>query len=247
MLLVLCCDNDFGDLARNKMFALGEEGELVERDFGVPEAWFTKMEQLEAQRADERSQFALVRFLGDLTKKKGPKSAEDVAAANEAAADWLKRRRREYREYVEGGRELRFGGHDTYDADIAFVPGSESSRAKRALMGAILAEFRALCAGRETPFAMMLVPSSMDICERKKGVIDPQEFKQYRPQAITDAYVRLARKAKVPCLDLFQAFVDAGGDPLYFRGGDEHWNPAGQALAASEMANFLLSEKIVER
>jgi hypothetical protein len=51
----------------------------------------------------------------------------------------------------------------------------------------------------------------------------------------------------VPYVNLYDAFAAASPDSLYFRGGDNHWNEKGQALAAESTLEALEQQGVLQR
>ena len=67
----------------------------------------------------------------------------------------------------------------------------------------------------------------------------PGRFPEHRRDNLSRTMQEAAEPTGVPTLNLFVPFRGAHPETLYFRGGDTHWNSAGQALAAQLVARFI--------
>ena len=131
---------------------------------------------------------------------------------------------------------------DHYDADLSFFPGSDAATYKRALMEAVLREVRATAVKEGVPVLVLVVPSPIDICDVCEVVVDRQKYPDYDRRRLTSVTAEAARRAGLPVLDLFDPFREAGADGLYYRHGEDHWNPAGQDLAARLVGERIVAE-----
>jgi hypothetical protein len=231
VVLVLYAGNDFGDLIRDKMFHLGADGaaastaytiaDSLRRDFRRSATWTRRV--------------ALVRLLRPWLR---PASWRALASpARRESVDWIARgiarQRDEYQDYVVGGDDtVRDLFNDLYDAGMSTAPDDAMSRYKTALMRGVLARIRGTAAARGVPLLAVVVPAPVDVCDRYGIRVDPARYPAYAPSMLTDALARCCAEAGIPCLDLYRPFRDRGADDLYFRAPDDHWNAAGQALAA---------------
>jgi hypothetical protein len=72
--------------------------------------------------------------------------------------------------------------------------------------------------------------------------VDKAAFPQYEPSRLSAEAAAAARRQGLPVVDLFGPFREAGADGLYYRHGNDHWNAAGQDLAAQLVAERVLRE-----
>ena len=129
--LVLCSYNDFGDLVRNHLFDLDDQGKLVRRNATIHP---TERAIFEARLAESKRP-GLVRLWSDWRQWRGT----SVPQANATwFADYLRAHREEHIAHVRG-ETVAFGlQKDIYDADVALYPEWDSSVYKRNLMGAVV-------------------------------------------------------------------------------------------------------------
>jgi hypothetical protein len=243
VVVALFADNDFGDLLRNKIFRLSEDGVLEER----PVALTASLERSLGVRRD----FALVRLArrtywqwlawrrGDGADDDG--DGETWTPNEEVVSQWLVDSRQEYVSYVlEGDPLIRDVYVDHYDADVALFPRSESATYKVRLVARLLERLEALLAGARVDRLLMIIPSPIDVCEGYDFRVDADRYEQYDRRALTRAAQEAARAAGMPSLSLWESFSANRPCSLYFHYGDNHWNDQGQALAAREAAARLV-------
>lgn len=233
--LVVFAGNDWGDLLRNKLFRLAEQGELEPH---APELADS------VQGAFWRAQLPLVarlsmKALSALTTDRLEPHAQvdaDLARSIAEYEDWV----------VEGNPLVESLLADHYDADLSLRPESDSARFKVALMEAVLERIRATAEAAEVPLFVVIVPSPVDACEDYDlGRVDATRYPDYRPTALTDALEGILARRAIHGLDLWGAFTAGDANALYFHGGDNHWNDAGQALAAELAARSILARELL--
>ena len=244
LVLAVYVGNDFGDLLRNKIYRL-EEGTLVENDFvfhhKTRELFEAKARLFSGDGLLDRS--ALVRTLKRLYfswREARARTPEDRPEQPESDAlqQQLNARRREYRRYVlEGDNRVKITP-DSYDADVALEPGSESARYRIALMEAVVERVRNLLAEHDVSLALLIIPAPTDVCDGHAGM-QLVRFPEYTPSGPSDVLAGFARARGIPYLDLFPVYQGPECRSHYFRHPDNHWNGSGQALAAERMADLL--------
>ena len=245
VLIVLCASNDFGDLLRNKLFRLDAEGRLDRhrpdlsdrmRDFFA-----------EAERAARRP--ALLRVVDDFREKRRRTAARDALTLEPPYIRWyLDATRGEYADFIGSGDPRVYNlFQDTYDADLAIYPEWESAQYKRRLMQRVLARLREACAMHDVPLAAIVVPSAVDLCADFEIRVDESVWPTYSPSRLTDALSAILEAERIPHLDLFTPFRDAGPDGLFVGHDDIHWNAAGQELAARLASEFARNSGLWKR
>ncbi len=240
VVLAVTSGNDAGDLMRNKLYRLGHDGRAL-RNEPEPDprldAHFAKRFPANSGLAQTaRAAWRRLRFLLlGVADPETPHSAEHLLA----------RARRDHRRFVdEGNDRVENLFADAWDADIALDPGARSSREKRALLEAVLVEVREIAERAEVPVQVVVLPAAVDaVPEYDALAIEARLDPDYRARALSEAAVAAARNAKLPTIDLFDDFE--GRAELYYRGGDDHWSPAGQALAAERVAAELLGSGLL--
>ena len=244
-LVTLYAGNDFGDLLRNKLYGPGQDGKLEEHSPTIAPAvgdYFRQARKAPlvyklAERAWRRWRPAVNRRLG-LAGDSVPEGPIER---------WLKERRREYADGVlDGDDEVRDLFGDTWDADIALEPGSDSAIYKTGLMDRMLGRIAAVSRGNGIPLLLVIVPAPIDACpDWGYAQVDSETYPDYRRRALTNALQSIAEKRHISRVNLFEPFYERGA-ALYLRGADDHWNDEGQALAAKIVADYLAGSGLLE-
>ena len=228
--------NDYGDLLRNKLYRLCADGELTENEFVFSE-------DIKLNAALEKSA-PVLRKMGQevkaslqLSLRGGPPPRTEPVRQT---IDRMEQHIREYREYiVEGDNVVRDLRTDPYSADIALQPDSPSARYKLTLMDAVIAAIKAQAQQQDVPLLLVGIPHPMDVMggDHASGAVDTEQFPDYLPTRMTGSLQAIAERHGIDHINLLQPF-QAASDPaaLYLLGGDDHWNNAGQALAAEIIA-----------
>jgi hypothetical protein len=233
--------NDFGDLVRNKLYRLAPDGTLRDNAYVLDDEIRLRMTLARSEPILRRVLRELAAGLRRRAAPAGPPSDAERAARIER---YLAQVQAEYREFVEQGDDV---VHellsDPYNADVTLLPDSDSARYKLRMMQAVMERMAAVADARRVPLLFLFVPHAIDVVSHHEtGLVDTAKYPQYRPSAATDALDAIAARVGRPHLDLFPPFRAHGADALYFDGLDDHWNDAGQALAAQ-----LAAEAIVEQ
>ena len=235
VLLVLCANNDFGDLVRNRLFGLDGSGAIFRRMPGFDPKLKAEFER---RRAEARRP-AVVRAFRALQRSRAA-GGEAVAAGrqlNPFIPLYLQCTRDEWSECVlEGTPLVRNLFRDVYDADVAIQPNSESARYKVSLMRALLALWRDACHLKGVPLLAIVVPSAVDLDPSFQIHVDPTLYSTYDPSRLNRTLAGLLAEAGIAHVDLFGLFRDNPTRPLFEGFIDFHWNRSGQELAAREVA-----------
>jgi lysophospholipase L1-like esterase len=233
LVVLALCPNDFGDLLRNKLFKLDDAGALREN---TPHLTDSLKRSLRGASSDPYFLKAIAKFRRRFEDHPPPSVEGD-----------LERCRDEYRSYVVEGNdrvEDTFEDHD--DADLRVDPEGEAARYKKRLMTGVLRRFRDAAAKHGVPVVVVLIPAALDACETFDGRrVDAAKYPLYRRSAITDAMAEAAAAANLPAVNLFPVFRAKDPNKLYLHGTDDHWNAAGQDVAAGHVAAYLLSKGLV--
>ena len=237
VVLVLCSANDFGDLVRNKLFALDASEKLVANPVKFAPELLAEFES--KARAAEAP--ALVRAWRTWQAEREERARIAAGGPQPPWMEWyLRQARDEYAEYVlEHQPAVRQVWQDYYDADLAIHPEWDSSRYKVRLMHAVLARMRDSCATRGVPFAALIVPSAVDLCPANEIRVDPSRYPSWDPARLTDTLAQILDDLHVASLNLYQPYKTGGAEHFFIGGGNMHWNAAGQELAAQKLAALL--------
>jgi hypothetical protein len=229
---VVCffADNDLGDLLRNKLFRLDENGALQ------PHEWKLAPE---CRRPGTRGPYEPTLWRLTLNAIRGLQSRSDTTESY--MYRWLQQCTEEYEDYVVRQdplvRELQV---DHYDADVSLTPGCDSANYKTELLRKIVERMQAVCVENSTTLVLVIIPSPADVIEDYDFcTIDRVKYPAYDPRTITGAMEEAAKRTGVPCVNLFDQFAESDPKQLYFRGGDNHWNDSGQQTAAKTVAMSL--------
>lgn len=245
--LVLVCvfaGNDFGDLLRNKLFELDASGQMVPNDFVLSES-------IQSRFAMSRQESVLKRAVrrNFVTPMDPFEGIDETKDSDIALMDWwLAESRREFEDTVVTGNDVVTNTHiDHYSADLSLEPRSPSAEYKVRLMNAVLAGIHQKIRSRGIPDAMMFVPHPIDVVEKYAccGRVDHPRFPDYNRRNQVAPLENFARARSIPFVSFFDAFQAKGAEDLYFAGGDDHWNDAGQRFAAELVSDYLIEEGLI--
>jgi lysophospholipase L1-like esterase len=231
--------NDYGDLMRNKMFRLAADGTLVVNPWRLDPA------VSEAFSLSQRESI-LVRALRATA---AARSAPVGPACNASSPDrnfLLAEARREYESLLSGNPLVTNTHVDYYSADVSLQPDSESARYKVAMMDQVLERIRKISAAANVPLVFLFIPHPADLTEKYDwGAVDLARYPGYKGRNQVAPLERFAAATSSNAVSLFDAFQANDPNRLYMHGGDDHWSPAGQALAADMMAGYIVSHGLL--
>jgi len=242
IVLAVCAQNDYGDLLRDHLFDLDEGGALrrlhptlapeIRRRFDDARSPSFVLRKLRA--AEERLHAAIH---GSPTTRAWGVTAVDLDEC-----------RRELRRALDGATVVDNLFADHLDADVRLEPSSESARYKIDLMGKVLEAARDAARKNGAQFLVVVIPSAWDACkDYEAGAVDAARHPEYRPDNLTRPIERIAEALGIAHVDLFAAFAETDANALYWHGGDNHWNPAGQALAAKRAAALVVARRLLTK
>jgi lysophospholipase L1-like esterase len=241
VIVSLFADNDFGDLIRNKIYRLSADHELEEGDPLVSQDLKDGFE-----RAETGSM--LFRLISKAFSHADawwvdPLDGIDPGSREFARMEiWLDGCREDYEDYVRRGTVVTNLLEDFYDADVSLTPRSRSARLKAELMDRIVLRLKMTAEAARVPLLILIVPSAHDaVPNYDYGRVDRVKFPEYRPEGMTDLLQGMARRHAIPFVNFFGPFMERGAGDLYFRGGEDHWNDRGQEVAASLVADEIVS------
>ena len=245
-ILVLFADNDYGDLLRNRLFELDAEGDLKasEIPFEIDGALMSE---------EDESSLRLLAITRWLNARFFPKAKKEYACYDE----WLKQEMLEsmttweegsWKQYqIRGPKKYRFRA-DYYDVDLANYPDLTSSKLKLALMSGVLRRFKESAEAKGIDFLVMILPSAIDMTESnyfisKADIRKPDGV--YNPANLSVFAEGICTEEQIEFINLYHPFSKNDPGSLYFSCLDNHWNDAGQELAARETTHFLVERVAV--
>jgi len=247
VVVAVLAGNDYGDLLRNKLFKLREDGTLEENPYVLDEEIRRWMEFNQRESVLKR---ALRETLASMTPT--PSHDEGVGELqrdpNVALMNfWLEEAKREYREYViEGNDMVTNAQQDYYSADVSLLPNSDSARYRVRLMDAVLQRIRDVATRNEVPLVFLFIPHAIDVAEEYDwGRIEADRFPDYDRRNQIAPLEEMARRHGVPFVSLFDIYRRHDANRLYFHGGNDHWNVDGQRMAAQVVADYVLAHGLL--
>ena len=177
----------------------------------------------------------------DLTDDRDP----DIALMD----SWLETAEQDYREYIiEGNEVVANVENDLPNADVSLRPDSESAIYKARLMNAVLQRVKNIANGAGVQLVLLFIPHAFNVADEYDiGRVQADRFPQYSRRNLIAPLEEWARVNDVPFVSLFDLFRTRDANALYFHGGDDHWNAAGQKLAAEMVVDYLVDSQLLER
>lgn len=242
VIVAIFAGNDYGDLMRDKMFMLGMDGTLVENRWQLDPSVRASFERSQRESILKR---AMRNVLGSLRPPPGRNGHPDKD--DQTNIDFLlKEAEREYRSFIVERNDIVTNTHvDYYSADVSLTPRSESARYKIALMRAVMRRIRDVAQQNNTPLAFLFIPHPVDVTDHYDSwLIDRKKYSDYDGRNQTAPLEEMARNLQVPFVSLYDVYRQHDANSLYFH-DDDHWNAAGQQMAAEVMADYLLGKNLL--
>ena len=237
--------NDFGELARNKLFRLDAEGHLVENhpQIGQPlRKVFSGAQWASARLASIR---ALAAAADALRRGRTEPTSELLRRYIDES---LARQRKDYVDFVEGRNDVVDNLFlDTYDADVALYPEEPGSLYKRAVMEKVLIRIDRTLAARHIPWLLMIIPDPIDVADHYDISVDPSKYPTYDPTRLTSLLAEMAERNHLQFVNLRETLHEDPGERLFFRFGDAHWTASGQRKAAERLATIIAERGLLPR
>jgi len=233
-------DNDFGDIVRNRLYELDAGGALVRTGFNADidqnlESVYPRL--LVTRMAQKALKLAGVNY--------DPAPPEIHQKPDEIVDQWLGLSEEEYAIYKQGKRREVSHFADHYDADIALRSDSESALTKIALMEQVLVQAKAIADEKNVKFVVLIQPSSIDLTTNL--AINYEVLQQrpgYQRERLTAIVDDICARHDIPRINLYPVFQGNQPGSLYFLKDDDHWNDAGQKLAAKVAADFIYNNML---
>ena len=246
--------NDFGDLLRNKLFRLDENGELRENEFKIDPELERRIrvhrKEAMVKRIGREAAKGLLARLGLHAESIAPHAAPlarlEGMTAQERVEAFIAQHEAEYQEYIVQGNDIvRDLAADTFDADVSLLPDAPATRYKLAMIEQVIRRMRTNVNRLGVPMVLMPIPHPTDVGGHPSAQIDITRYPQYHPHRMVGLLEDIAKRQELPCVDLFTPFTRRGSAELYFPGYDDHWNESGQALAAEVVSRFVIDRGLL--
>lgn len=227
-------DNDFGDILRNRLFDI-EENRLLDRTDAL-----IQFEELEQRNLKSfASSLLLVRAINKVMKNLVERELDTEQKRKEHyISGLLDATEKEYAAYIQGGPLLIA---DHYDIDLALYPNSASSLMKVALLEGVLSEAQRVADSKGIQLLVLIQPSVVDLT-RNFAFLDYSflsTYPSYDRERLATIVEDICVLREIHYLNLFPVFLENQPDNLFFLETDNHWNDAGQNLAARETAQYI--------
>ena len=246
VILNVFADNDFGDIVRNRLFEMNEKGALVRSKHALTpdEAFRDERHRCEQTIADRiflaKAAKKVAQFVGLGT---GQDARSGLSKVDYRIQLYWNNVRGQWKAYAARAPRCFSAFGDTYDIDLATSPESESAKEKVALMRRVLANAAEIAEEHATSFFVQVQPSTIDLTMNFRiGYGHLTRFDGYERRNLSGAVMQACRDEMLNCIDLFPVFKDRDPTSLFFKGKDNHWNDAGQALAADVAADVLIDQ-----
>jgi lysophospholipase L1-like esterase len=239
--------NDFGDLVRNKLFRLDAAGRLYVNSYVVDERLKTSLIRTAKAPFTYR---VIVRALERRRRSSGDRWKRATAGipSRGLLEEWLRSGQAAYEEYVVHENDVvthLFSDH--YDADMSLTPTTDSAHYKALLMERVLQRIQRTLRNHGIPLVLLIIPHPMDVQDvYEMARVERARYPDYRRSTITDVLQRTAERHRMRFVNLFEPYRQRRAEVLYFSGGDQHWNDVGQAVAAELIADYVLTEQLLE-
>lgn len=238
-------DNDFGDLIRNQLFTLDSSGSLIKMTsepvnaVSEPVNATSNLALLWKELSKKLSGLMIVSSAKEWKKMLGLESGRRGRSKHTTEEQFQKiisASEKDYKSYKEGKRT----GGDHYDIDIALHPKNESSKVQMSLMNKVLRKSKIVADSKNIQFMVLIQPSSRDLSTNLRlNYKYFTRYPNYKRNSLTDAVNKACIHNEISCLNLFKIFARNNPDAIYFKDGNDHWNDAGQELAAKETAKYI--------
>ncbi len=250
VVLAVFAGNDYGDLMRNKIYRIGDDGDLSSNPYQLDP---TLARGFELNRRSSALLSALRRLKRSASRSAAVPIPDDAADPRRAWVDAVVEiAHEEYEDHVVRKNPIVTNVYiDHYSADLSTDPQSPSGRYKAQLMQLVLHRIFEACKLEEIPVVLVAIPHVMDLTnEYAIAEVDRTKYPRYHPRNLIDPLIEAARTSSVAAVDLFEVFrswPNGRTRDLYLNGADDHWNPTGQAVAAEAVRDTIVKNDLLSR
>ncbi len=229
--------NDFGDLVRNRLFELDDQGSLIKTNFELEE---------DAHLKEIKHGFRIqTLFWVEQIRNKIYNELEDQNSSEYKKGllnYYSEANKRAFEIYKNGGKREFSNFEDPFDIDLVIQLDSESSSVKKELFKKILERFKETAEKNNAELVVVILPSPIEMTVSNDYIgyeYLKEQFPSYNREQFTNTIERITKEQGLSTINLFSVFDSEGPEGLYFKDGDTHWNDAGQDLAAKVLASFI--------
>ena len=243
-------DNDFGDLIRNGLFKIGKNGDLEE--IPVKDRKDVVLQELYSRSSFDYRFYNLKFFFSELAELRHKYILPETEIAKNSSKDKSETIRRlqkmltliedQYNKYESGHYGYYSNFTDVYDIDVAINIQEDIVNTKKRLMEKILISANQFANDNDIVFVVLIQPSSVDLTSNS-SILKNRDMLMvdgYDAKNISSAIETICKANGIRYLNLFDEFYRNKPSLLYFNGSNNHWNDAGQDLAASLLSQYML-------
>ena len=113
---------------------------------------------------------------------------------------------------------------------------------KKKLLKNILKRLQKAAINNNVEFLVVILPSPIDLTISNDYLgyeYLNSKFPYYDRKLLSESIEKMSRELELNTINLYSKFNSNSPENLYFKGGDTHWNDAGQDLAAKVTASFI--------
>ncbi len=233
VVVTIYAGNDFGDLLRNDLYRVSDDGQLEEIIPSRALAYYRRIHLTQHLFHLVSRHFLASRDMQpDVHSDRTPNRIQQLLRI----CDF------EYRQHKSESARYK-PPRDDYDADVGLTPESDSAIYKARLMRAVMAQIGRVATESNTEVVFVFIPSPIDACQGYAPDISrsaAEDFRKYDRATLTNVLVEIAESSNLRSVDLFPVMSGEDCHGRYFKGGDRHWNAVGQSEAAEQVSRYIL-------
>lgn len=223
----ITCDNDFGDILRNRLFDFGEGNMMRSKHERRVDEHLLEIEVRKNSWKAKINSLLIVKAGNKLLSRIIQKEQVDLINL------YLELAEKEHQNYLNKTPKnvSHFGDH--FEVDMAIFPNAEASKLKKKAMAIVFENAQEFAAKNQIPFFVTIQPSIVDATTNAAfSYEDLEGYEQYHRANMTNAVEQICVDLQIPNVNLFPTFLENDPNSLYLKVNDDHWNDKGQALAA---------------
>lgn len=248
-IVAIFAGNDYGDLMRNKLFKIDPSDNLIDNEWTLDPGIRNQFEFSQRESILVRSLRIALRSLRLSGAEAASASARTDTSHHARWSNLLQQSESEYNDYIINRNNVITNTHvDYYSANISLWPDSESTRYETRLMQAVMRRIRDVAAKSGVPLVFVFIPHPIDVVDMYDdwGAVDRKRYPEYSGINQTAALEAGAKLAGVPFISLYAAYRAVDANRFYFHHNDDHWNAAGQRIAA-ELVSARVASTLLHR